>query len=141
VRVRVNVRANTKKQKISTYLGTSISTSLLRDFLSLRTFRSQRSEVFRLEVSFAYGLLSVVCKTSDVWKVRTLIFFSAYRQCLKTILQATFPSPKNTFEGPEKRTFSFDPPNFSAGSPPQNPKNRVDTCKIAAQKFERRIQY
>jgi hypothetical protein len=39
VRVRVKVRVNTKKWKISTYRGTSISTSLQQDFLSLRLFR------------------------------------------------------------------------------------------------------
>ncbi len=39
VRVRVKVRVNTKKWKISTYWGTSISTYLLQDFLSLRMFR------------------------------------------------------------------------------------------------------
>jgi hypothetical protein len=39
VRVRVKVRVNNKHRKISTYCGTSISTSLLQEFLSLCTFR------------------------------------------------------------------------------------------------------
>jgi hypothetical protein len=62
------------------------------------------------------------------------------RWFLKLFCRQLSQVQKMDFEGPEKLTFLFDPPNLCR-QPPLNPKNGVNTCKIAAHKFTRRIQY